>query len=398
MRSVTTATSTRPDRTADGSVDSSLRSRSVAIQREALTPKTAASRVGLAWALVLGLTLGTSVAAYGQTTRGYVRPDDLVLVRGGTFQTGDVFGEGDVLERPVHSVTLTDFYLRRHEVTVAQFRAFVEETGYRTSAEGPADLETRRKIMEQFASGALSEDEMKGLHQQILSLRGAGYWDAEARRWTGYNPHTNWWRPGFEQAEDHPVVSVSWDDAIHFCNWLSRKAGMPPAYDEKSGALLDDGGEPARDVTAVTGYRLPTEAEWEYAARDGGRKVRFGNGENTARSSQIVFNADVGEYPYLERGAYEGRTLPVGGYPPNALGLYDMSGNAWEWVSDTYASYRDGFQRNPYVVVGDERILRGGRWGGNAFEIRASHRSSWPRNDRCNNSGFRVARSVGSGE
>jgi len=368
------------------------------MEREVITAKAGASGFGVVWSLVLFLTLGTPVVSHGQTTSGGVGPEDLVLVRGGTFQMGDVFGEGDADELPVHSVALTDFYLQRHEVTVAQFRAFVEETGYRTSAEGPMDLEARRKIMEQFASGGVSEEEMKGLHQQILSLSGAGYWDAEARAWTGYNPHTNWRTPGFVQAENHPVVSVSWDDAVIFCNWLSRRAGLPPAHDEETGALLDERGEPTGDVTAVRGYRLPTEAEWEYAAREGGREVRFGNGENTARSSQIVFNADVGEYPYLERGAYEGRTLAVGSYLPNALGLYDMSGNAWEWVSDTYGLYGDGLQRNPYIVVSDQQILRGGRWGGSAFEIRATHRSSWPRNDRCNNSGFRVARSIGEGE
>jgi formylglycine-generating enzyme required for sulfatase activity len=368
------------------------------MKQEIVTAKAGASGVGLIWSLQLFLTLGIPVASHGQTTSRGVGPENLVLISGGTFQMGDTFGEGDADERPVHSVTLTDFYLQRHEVTVAQFRTFVEETGYRTSAEGPMDLDARRKIMEQFTSGAVSEEEMKGLHQQFLRLSGAGYWDAEARAWTGYNPHTNWWTPGFVQAEDHPVVSVSWEDAIRFCNWLSRNAGLPPAYDGESGVLLDEGGQPTSDVTVVMGYRLPTEAEWEYAAREGGREVRFGNGENTARSSQIVFNADFGEYPYLERGAYEGPTLSVGSYQPNALGLYDMSGNAWEWVSDIYGPYDEGSQRNPYVVSGDERILRGGRWGGSAFEIRTTHRSSWPRNDRCNNSGFRVARSVGKGE
>ena len=374
-----------------------LRNRGATMKTKAVAAIAGASGFGMVWLLVLSLSLGTPVVSHGQAGSGGVGPEDLVLVRGGTFQMGDVFGEGEANERPVHSVTLTDFYLQRHEVTVAQFRAFVEETGYSTSAEGPMDMEARRKIMEQFASGAASEEEMKRLHEQFLLLSGAGYWDAEARAWTGYNPNTNWRTPGFVQAESHPVVSVSWDDAIRFCNWLSRNAGLPPAYDEESGALLDERGEPTGDVTAVRGYRLPTEAEWEYAAREGGREVRFGNGENTARSSQIVFNADVGEYPYLDRGAYEGRTLPVGSYLPNALGLYDMSGNAWEWVSDTYGPYDGGSLRNPYIVVGDERILRGGRWGGSAFEIRASHRSSWVKNDRCNNSGFRVARSANRG-
>ena len=250
--------------------------------------------VGWFWPLVWSLAVGTPVVNDGLTTSAGIRPEDLVLVRGGTFQMGDVFGEGDADERPVHLVTLTNFHLQRHEVTVAQFRSFVEEAGYRTSAEGPMDLEAHKKIMEEVVSGTLTDQERGRLHQRILGLSGSGSWDAAARAWKGYNPHTNWRTPDFVQAETHPVVAVSWDDAIHYCNWLSRRAGLPPAYDEDSGALLDEDGEPTADITRVKGYRLPTEAEWEYAAREGGREVRFGNGENIARSSEIVFNADVG--------------------------------------------------------------------------------------------------------
>jgi formylglycine-generating enzyme required for sulfatase activity len=147
-------------------------------------------------------------------------------------------------------------------------------------------------------------------------------------------------------------------------------------------------------VSKVRGFRLPTEAEWEYAAREGGRRVRFGNGQDLARSSEIAFDAGAGDFAYLERGGGPGRTTPVGSYPPNRLGLFDMSGNAWEWVSDRYRPYGREAQTDPYVAVGDEQILRGGRWGGAAFEARVFHRSPWVRNDRCNNSGFRVARSA----
>jgi formylglycine-generating enzyme required for sulfatase activity len=143
---------------------------------------------------------------------------------------------------------------------------------------------------------------------------------------------------------------------------------------------LDENAEPTTDVSKVEGFRLPTEAEWEYAAREGGRKVRFGNGKDTARTSEINLNAK--------------RTMPVGSYQPNSLGLYDMSGNAWEWVSDTYAKYQSTDQVNPYVTAGKERMLRGGMWSGDASEARVFRRTRWPRNDRCNNSGFRIARSA----
>jgi formylglycine-generating enzyme required for sulfatase activity len=320
---------------------------------------------------------------------------EMVLIEGGTFLMGDQFGEGGQDETPVHAVTLGDFLLAPHEVTVAGFQAFVAETGYVTSAEGPYDPEATRAIMERAASGQMSREEILEARLEILRYAGAGYWDAEERRWMGYAPQTNWMDPGVPQAPDHPVLAVSWDDAIHFCNWLSGKHGLPAAYDLTTGELLDGAGDPTTDLARVRGFRLPTEAEWEYAAREGGRKVRFGNGEDVARSSGMNIRGDDGDQPYLERGSYRKATTPVGSFPANRLGLHDMSGNAWEWVSDTYVSFDATASDNPYAAEGTLRILRGGAWGLDAFEARASRRTSWPRNDRCNNAGFRIARSVG---
>ena len=330
---------------------------------------------------------------HGATAANLALSEGLVLVEGGTFRMGDVFGEGEAHEQPVHRVTVSDFFLARHAATVAEFKRFVEATAYATSAEGPMDLELHRKIMDQAGSGDRSGEELNALQAQILELSGAGLWDADSRQWAGYGPDLSWTAPGFAQEPNHPAVALSWDDAIRFCNWLSERAGLPPAYDAESGAILDQSGEPTASVTRVRGLRLPTEAEWEYAARERGREVRFGNGESVARSSQINFMGDVGDYEYLEMGGYERHTVPVGSYAPNALGLFDMSGNAWEWVSDTFSPYESAAQRDPYVVTGNEQILRGGRWGGDAFEARVFHRSPWTRNDRCNNSGFRIARS-----
>ena len=99
-------------------------------------------------------------------------------------------------------MTLGDFLLSPYEVTVAEFEAFVTRTGYLTSAEGPSDPEAVRAIMERAASGSLSRQELRELQGQILNYSGAGYWDADARRWLGYEPETNWKNPGFEQAPD----------------------------------------------------------------------------------------------------------------------------------------------------------------------------------------------------
>ena len=317
---------------------------------------------------------------------------------------GDTFGEGVEDETPTHRVTLDSFYLAPFEVTVKEFRVFVEETGYTTSAEGPVDLDAHRTIMRQASSRGMPRGQLRELHDRILRFGGAGHWDADKRAWIGYNPQTTWKNPGFEQTDNDPVVAVSWDDAVRFCNWLSARAGLPPAYDLQTGRLLDRSGNPTSGLVLAGSCRLPTEAEWEYAAREGGRLVRFGNGRSVARSSEMNFRGDEGEYAYLELGDYPGRTVPVGSYSPNSLGLYDMSGNAWEWVSDDYAPYSGGAQVSPYVSAGaqvspyvsagDRRTLRGGRWGGDAFEARVSHRSAHPRNDRCNNSGFRIARSA----
>jgi len=320
---------------------------------------------------------------------------ELVLINGGSFLMGDVFAEGAQNERPAHLVSVGDFLLSPYEVTVAEFSTFVDETGYKTSAEGPLDPDAITAIMARAASGELSRQEMRQLHEEILGYAGAGYWAAEERAWQGYKPETNWRQPGFVQSSTHPVIAVSWNDAITFCNWLSERAGLPVAYDLVSGDLLDEGGSPTTDLRSVKGFRLPTEAEWEYAAREGGLHVRFGSGRNVARSSEINFRADAGDQPYLELGSYHKGTMPVGSFPPNSLGLYDMSGNAWEWVSDTYVAYDSTALDNPYMTAGTQRILRGGRWGGDAYEARVFHRSAWPRADRCNNSGFRIARSVG---
>ncbi len=322
--------------------------------------------------------------------------EEMVLVPGGTFRMGDVFAEGAEHEKPVHQVQLDSFFLSKTEVTVAQFRAFVEATGYRTSAEHPDNPDGFQK--EFAAERPKTMAERLRRHQQVLATAdGTAVWDVERSRWVGYRPGTYWKTPGFEQGDQDPVVAVSWDDAINYCNWLSKQRGLPIAYDVKDGKLLDQDGKQTTDVRKVKGYRLPTEAEWEFAAREGGREVRFGTGNSVAKSSEFVFRADAGTYSYLEPGLNRKKTLPVGNLVANRLGLHDMSGNAWEWTSDDYAAYDSATQRNPYVASQDEhpqKVLRGGRWGGDAAEARVFSRAPFLANDRCNNSGFRIARTA----
>ena len=321
---------------------------------------------------------------------------EMVYIEGGRFMMGDLFDEGKPLEKPVHPVTLDGFYLGKCEVTVGEFRAFVDEMGYKSSAEGPQNREEQKKLMEVLEKGGYFSEASVEVNKKFLSYSGTYCLDGKTNSWS-FKHDLNWKNPCFEQSGNDPVTAVSWIDAVNYCNWLSRQESLPPAYDTVTGELLDKHGKVTLDVTLVTGYRLPTEAEWEYAAREGGKRVRFGNGKDVARSGDINFNSALGEFDYAEMGEVRAKTVPVGSFEPNSLGLCDMSGNVWEWCSDFVTDYVDGEQTNPYSVGTYKgisiRAARGGRWGGDANELRAAKRFGWEEYNRCNNIGFRVARS-----
>ncbi|MBP8660691.1 MAG: SUMF1/EgtB/PvdO family nonheme iron enzyme [Mesotoga sp.] len=218
--------------------------------------------------------------------------NELVFVEGGEFQMGDARMTGIEDERPVHRVRLTyDFYIGKYPVTCLEYSRFCRETG----AEEP-------------------EGE--------------------------YFPCSR-----------KPVVYVNWFDAIFYCNWLSERDGLPPAYD-RFGNLLDAVGSRTSHIDRVAGYRLPTEAEWEYAARGGNK------------SGDYIFagSDDVDEVAWF-RGDVFKRPRVVGLKSPNELGLYDMSGNVWELCSDCYNQYRDDLEINPYEETGQLKALRGGSVG-----------------------------------
>jgi len=339
------------------------------------------------------VTLAILVAAVGLSRVSAAEPGvesemkDMRLIKGGTFQMGDVFGEGVRFATPVHQVTVSSFYLNKHEVTVEEFAAFVKDARYVTSAEQG----DRRAA----PSGKVPAPRTQEEYDVRLASGGALILDPVARE-TSWGLGASWKNPLYEQGPQDPVVCVSWMDAVNYCNWLSTKEGLPIAYDAKSGDLLDANGQPTTDVTKVRGYRLPTEAEWEYAARERGRKVRFGNGQDVARLAEMNFKASEAQFEYAEKGKVRVKTVPVGSYKPNSLGLYDMSGNVWEWCSDIVGRYPDKPQTNPYQqkgLMGPRRAARGGPWAGDASMARVSARMGWVANDRCNNIGFRIARS-----
>jgi formylglycine-generating enzyme required for sulfatase activity len=265
---------------------------------------------------------------------------ELVLIPAGEFTMGAPSSEpghhGD--EEPAHQVVINrSFYLATHETTVGQFRAFVEATRYQTEAE---------------KNGA-----------------GALRWDAPTGTWKP-DPQCTWRNPGWPQTDSHPVVCVSRYDALAFCYWLSRKEGKI--------------------------YRLPTEAEWEYACRAGTR-APYATGPTLA-AGQASFS-DSGSPMDASAVTEVGRmTTRVGSFAPNAWGLYDMHGNAWEWCADHFSAsyYRASPARDPIgPESGSEGVVRGGSWQSAALDCRSARRRGTP-SDACrNDTGFRVVREGG---
>ncbi len=194
---------------------------------------------------------------------------------------------------------------------------------------------------------------------------------------------------------DQPVIDVSWYDAISYCNWLSTRVGLQKVYEIH--------GETVKANWKSNGYRLPTEAEWEYAAREGGKDVRFGNGKNIADPLQMNFNGENvfnDRLPYVNKGKAMLQPTEVYRYSPNELGLYDMSGNVFEWCWDIWSGdvnyYKESLgAKNPIGPnhsIEENRMIRGGGWGDEAFRCRTAYRFFFPPSFQMDDLGFRIVR------
>ncbi|GHU24628.1 hypothetical protein FACS1894164_11700 [Spirochaetia bacterium] len=275
-------------------------------------------------------------------------PVNFVKIPAGTFTMGSPTSEANrYVDEGQHQVTISKaFYMGKYEVTAGEFRHFVNASGYKTEAE--------------TSSGG------------YVWINNNWAMKADA----------NWKNPYFTQTENSPVVCVSWNDAVQYCNWMNRQEGLTPAYTING-----------MNVTwnpNANGYRLPTEAEWEYACR-GGTTTPFSTGSNVSTSQA---NYD-GKYPYngSAKGTYRGKTTPVGSFAANAYGLYDMHGNVWEWCWDWYGDYSRSPQVDPTgAAVGSYRVLRGGDWISNARLLRSAFRNGYTPTYRCSYLGFRVVR------
>jgi hypothetical protein len=184
----------------------------------------------------------------------------------------------------------------------------------------------------------------------------------------------------FKDSGQNPVEQVSWFDVIAFCDLMNVNAGFPKVYDN-NGNLLDMDGKITTDITHVRGFRLPTEAEWEFAAGGGAENRTIFAGTNSEN--------ELGDYAWYKINS-EGKTHPVGLKKPNQFGLYDMGGNVWEWCYDQYGEYGNQQQNNPIGPSESPiRVLRGGSWDDYAVFSLVAYRDSIAPDDYWGSIGYR---------
>jgi formylglycine-generating enzyme required for sulfatase activity len=259
----------------------------------------------------------------------------LVPVKGGCYWMGDWLAIERQSLNPVHEVCVDDFLIGKHAVTRRDFEQFVLDTGYRTEAE-----------------------------------KTGGCYGWTGSKWKKKKSIT-WRNAGFAQDDRHPVVCVSWNDSAAFAEWLSAKTGRK--------------------------YRLPSEAEWEYAARSGGKQEQYAGFSDEGRAYLYANFCDkncVFDHKTPDQDDGNTYTAPVGSYKPNGSGLYDMTGNVWQWTNDWYGEryYGRSPKENPKGPdSGQYRVLRGGSWLYEPINSRATHRFWSSPSLPCNDFGFRLA-------
>ena len=310
--------------------------------------------------------------------------EGMVWIEGGVFQMGASENDNMALihEKPNHTVKVNGFYMDETEVTNKQFTEFIKATGYITTAERPIDWDI---IKMQLPPGTPRPHDSILMPGSLLFKKTTesvpNLYDFS--QWWKWSIGANWKEPEGKGSnivgkENYPVVHVSYEDAIAYCNW--------------------------------SGKRLPTEAEWEYAAR-GGKKNKIYFWGNLSNSLHQYVNSWEGEFPVenIIKDGFE-KSAPVKSFPPNNYGLYEISGNVWEWTSDWYnlnyyvqckknnitdnpiGANKAYNPNNPYI---DEKIIRGGSFLCNASycaSYRVSSRMATDPNTSLEHLGFRTVK------
>ena len=299
--------------------------------------------------LLTALGVGAFAAVFGlnQILQHQSAPPGMAWIPGGEFTMGTNSDLGRPDEKPSHRVQVDGFWMDQTEVTNAQFRAFVEATGHVTTAEKPVDAEA---ILRQMPPGTPPPPPERLAPGSLVFTPTAGPVDLrDYSKWWHWTPGACWKHPEgpgstLDGRDDHPVVHVSWDDATAYAKWA--------------------------------GKRLPTEAEWEFAARGGLERKPYVWGHERPSDTAIHANIWQGEFPSKNTAldVFE-RTAPVRSFEPNGYGLHDMAGNVWEWCADWYD--RDLYRKragkslvvspagpersyNPARPYTPERVQRGG--------------------------------------
>jgi formylglycine-generating enzyme required for sulfatase activity len=229
----------------------------------------------------------------------------MVWIPGGTFGMGSEL-EGYPEEGPVRNVSVDGFWMDAHAVTVAEFRDFVLDAGYTPVAARPLEPTAFKGVDPKLlVPGSLVFQKLKGPVDLQAAIKGT------TLPWWKYVPGADWRHPEGPGSHvgsraQHPVVHVAWEDVCAYATWAGKS--------------------------------IPTEAEWEFAARGGIDRAIYTWGDDPRPDGQIMAKTWQGEFPWqnLSLDGYE-RTCPVGSFPPNGYGLFDMAGNVWEWTSDFYA-------------------------------------------------------------
>jgi sulfatase modifying factor 1 len=251
-------------------------------------------------------------------------PTGMVWISGGEFTMGTDEQESYPQERPAHRVKVDGFWMDKTEVTNEEFEKFVKATGYVTVAEKKPDWE---EIKKQVPPGTPRPPEEMLVPGSMVFIKPNGPVDLrDIRNWWQWTPGADWRHPegtksSLKGREKHPVVHVSWGDAVAYAKWANK--------------------------------RLPTEAEWEFAARGGVEGKRYAWGDELKPGGTWMANIFQGHFPDRDTGedAFCG-TAPVSSFPTNGYGLHDMIGNAWEWCSDWYGvDYYSTLQQKGGVAV-----------------------------------------------